>query len=278
MTTSHPVLQSLSPFAPLDSRTRFSMRCELTPEEQKAADDKAAADKEAADKKAAEDAKNDPKPGTAEHRVKMALKAKEDAETALEKERGEKQKLLDEKKKSEEDKLKADGKKDELIALKEKELATANDALKQAQNDLDTKGKALTDAEKEADAEVQEAMKAIKDEKKKGTIESALKGKSAFEQRKLLPGLLEMAGVKTSKSLGAGLPGTGSEGSTKIEEDEAAYRVLLEKSQKAARGGDKLTPLESKQFRELGTKLSAARDADRKKKAADDKDKEQVIY
>ena len=269
---TRPVLQSLYQQVPLNSATFYREYNEKTAEEEaaeKEAADKAAADKEAADKEAADKKAADEKKGTAEERVTNALKERDEAKAALAKKE-------DEDKTAKEAKLKEDGKKDELLLMKETEVKTQKDEIQKLTDELEDKGGQLTAAETDAKTEVQAAVDGIKDEKKKAIVENALEGKTVFQQRKSLAGLLELAGVKTGRKVGSGLPGEGAEGTTKMEDDEADYRKLHEKQTKALSGGDPLSPTEKKQYRELGTKLRKGREEEAKKKA--DAEEELTVY
>ncbi len=240
-----------------------SLRMEKADDDAAAAAAKEQEEKDAA--AAAEAEKNKPKPGSAEERVQKALEKASAAEARAEaaEKKAEDARIAEEARKTKELEEKGEFK---TLAEQHKEEA------RKAKEDLDKANGELTTARQEAESEVQAEIEKITDEKKRETVKELLAGKTPFEQRRLLPKVLEMAGISASGRVGAGLPGSGTTGGTIIEEKEKEYRDLYAKSQK----GD-ITPSEKLKLQTLGRDLSRLR-SEAKKAKSDDSDDEVTLH
>lgn len=258
---SHNVLALTAQLSPSVIALR-SLRMEKT-DDDKGDDDKGDGGKGDDDKGGGgDDGKGDkgPKPGSAEARVQGALDRAKKAEDALA-ERDRKDKEAEEKRLAEQGEFKT------LAEQKAEEARLAKEELDKANGELKT-------AREEAESEVQAEIDKIKDPKKQETVKELLAGKNPFEQRRLLPKVLEMAGLSAPGRVGAGLPGDGTQGGTKIEEKEKEYRDLLTKSQKG-----EMTPSERVKLGVLGRELRALREAAASGgKSEGDSDEEVVLH
>ncbi len=212
-----------------------------------------------------DDGKGDdkPKPGTAEYRVMKALEKADAAEAraaAAEKKAADAE--VAEKARNDKE-LQEKGEFKTLAEQKGKEALEHKTARETAE-------KELTEARKEAEDEIAKVIEGIKDEEKKKTLEDVLTGKSAFEKRRLLPGLMKSMGIGTGAgSFGLGTQGAGAEGTTKLEDKEKEYSELLQKVR-----DKKASPSEKGKLHTLGMELQKMREADAstKKKARGDEE------